>query len=39
MPGGLLLQGGDIDPTLNLPKVFELYWNKAQAASFAALKD
>jgi len=39
MPAGLLLKGERIDPSLNLPRVFELYWNKAQAKSFAALKD
>jgi len=39
MPAGLLLKGEHIDPSLNLPRVFELYWNKAQAKSFAALKD
>jgi glutamate synthase domain-containing protein 2 len=39
MPAGLLLNTEHIDPALNLPKVFELYWPKAQAASFAALKN
>jgi len=39
MPAGLLLKGEHIDPSLDLPRVFELYWNKAQAKSFAALKD
>ena len=39
MPAGLLLKGERIDPSLNLPRVFELYWNKAQTKSFAALKD
>jgi glutamate synthase domain-containing protein 2 len=39
MPDGLLLKEGHIDPTLNLPRVFELYWHRAQASSFAALKD
>jgi glutamate synthase domain-containing protein 2 len=39
MPAGLLLKGASIDPSLNLPRVFELYWSKAQANSFSALKD
>jgi hypothetical protein len=39
MPAGLLLKAEHIDPSLNLPRVFELYWPKAQAASFAALKN
>lgn len=39
MPAGLLLKAEHIDPSLNLPRVFELYWHKAQAASFAALKN
>jgi len=39
MPAGLLLKGGGIDPSLNLPRVFELYWSKAQANSFSVLKD
>ena len=39
MPKGLLLKNEGIDPSLNLPRVFELYWHKAQASSFAALKD
>jgi hypothetical protein len=39
MPAGLLLKGEHINPSLNLPRVFELYWNKAQAKSFVALKD
>ena len=39
MPAGLLLNAQVIDPALNLPRVFELYWHKAQAASFTALKD
>ena len=38
MPAGLLLEATSIDPSLNLPRVFELYWHKAQAASFSALK-
>jgi len=39
MPAGLLLKGGSIDSSLHLPRVFELYWNKAQANSFSALKN
>jgi hypothetical protein len=39
MPAGLLLKDGGIGPSLNLPRVFELYWGKAQANSFSALKD
>jgi glutamate synthase domain-containing protein 2 len=39
MPKGLLLKNEGIDPSLNLPRVFELYWDKAQATSFAALKE
>jgi len=39
MPAGMLLKSEQIDPSLNLPRVFELYWHKAQAASFSALKD
>jgi glutamate synthase domain-containing protein 2 len=39
MPVGLLLKGEGIDPSLNLPRVFQLYWSKAQAKSFSALKD
>jgi len=39
MPAGLLLKGESIDQSLNLPRVFELYWSKAQAKSFSALKD
>ena len=38
MPAGLLLNAEHIDPSLNLPRVFELYWNRSQAESFAALK-
>ena len=38
MPPGLLLNGGHIDPALNLPRVFGMYWHKAQAQSFSALK-
>jgi glutamate synthase domain-containing protein 2 len=39
MPAGLLLNSQTIDPALNLPRVFGMYWPKAQAASFAPLKD
>jgi hypothetical protein len=38
MPAGLLLKSEPIDPALGLPKAFELFWNKAQTASFSALK-
>ena len=38
MPAGLLLNAEHIDPTLNLPRVFELYWHRSQAQSFNALK-
>ena len=38
MPPGLLLNGDYIDPALNLPRVFGMYWHKAQAQSFSALK-
>ena len=36
MPAGLLLNAKHIDSALNLPRVFELYWHKSQAASFTA---
>jgi glutamate synthase domain-containing protein 2 len=39
MPTGLLLNNANIDPALNLPRVFELYWNRSQAASFSLVKD
>ena len=39
MPAGLLLKDEGIDRSVNLPRVFELYWGKAQANSFSALKD
>jgi glutamate synthase domain-containing protein 2 len=39
MPAGQLLKSEPIDPALNLPRVFGMYWHKAQASSFAALKD
>ena len=38
MPAGLLLKAEAIAPSLNLPRVFELYWNKSQASSFSPLK-
>jgi hypothetical protein len=38
MPAGLLLKDEAISPSLNLPRVFELYWNKSQASSFSPLK-
>ena len=38
MPAGLLLNAEHIDPSLNLPRVFELYWYRSQAQSFSALK-
>ena len=39
MPAGLLLNVEHIDPSLNLPRVFELYWHRSQAQSFSALKN
>ena len=39
MPAGLLLTADHIDPSLNLPRVFELYWHRSQAQSFSALKN
>jgi len=39
MPAGLLLNAGHIDPSLNLPRVFELYWPRSQAQSFSVLKN
>ncbi|QWD67597.1 FMN-binding glutamate synthase family protein [Polynucleobacter sp. VK25] len=39
MPAGLLLKAEHIDPSLNLPRVFELYWNRSQSQSFATLKN
>jgi glutamate synthase domain-containing protein 2 len=38
MPAGLLLKAKHIDPSLNLPRVFELYWHQSQASSFSPLK-
>ena len=38
MPTGLLLKAEHIDPSLNLPRVFELYWPRSQSQSFSALK-
>ena len=39
MPAGLLLKAEHIDPILNLPRVFEMYWHNSQAQSFAASKN
>ena len=39
MPAGMLLDTQHINESLNLPKVFELYWHKSQAKSFSALKN
>lgn len=39
MPAGLLINAEHIDPSLNLPRVFELYWSRSQAQSFSALKN
>jgi glutamate synthase domain-containing protein 2 len=39
MPAGLLLKAKPIDPSLNLPRVFELYWHQSQASSFSPLKN
>ena len=39
MPAGLLLTADHIDPSLNLPRVFDLYWHRSQAQSFSALKN
>jgi glutamate synthase domain-containing protein 2 len=38
MPAGLLLNAKHIDSSLNLPRVFELYWHQSQASSFSPLK-
>ncbi|HAT38950.1 MAG TPA: FMN-binding glutamate synthase family protein [Polynucleobacter sp.] len=38
MPAGELLKNEPISESLNLPRAYNLYWNKAQASSFAALK-
>ena len=38
MPAGLLLKAEHIDPSLNLPRVFELYWHQSQASSFSPIK-
>jgi glutamate synthase domain-containing protein 2 len=38
MPAGQLLKDEPISESLNMPRVYNLYWNKAQASSFAALK-
>jgi glutamate synthase domain-containing protein 2 len=39
MPAGQLLKDEPISDSLNLPRVYNLYWNKAQASSFAAIKN
>ena len=39
MPAGQLLKNEPISESLNLPRVYNLYWNKSQASSFAALKN
>ena len=38
MPAGQLLKNEPISESLNMPRVYNLYWNKSQASSFAALK-
>lgn len=38
MPAGLLLKTEGDHEALNLPRVFELFWHKAQASSFSTLK-
>ncbi len=38
MPAGQLLKDEPISESLNMPRVYNLYWSKAQANSFAALK-
>jgi glutamate synthase domain-containing protein 2 len=39
MPEGQLLKNEPISESLNMPRVYNLYWNKAQAQSFSALKN
>ena len=39
MPAGQLLKDEPISESLNMPRVYNLYWNKSQASSFAALKN
>ena len=39
MPEGQLLKNEPISDSLNMPRVYNLYWNKAQAQSFSQLKD
>jgi hypothetical protein len=39
LPAGELLKDEPISDSLNMPRVYNLYWNKAQASSFAALKN
>ncbi|MBU3582284.1 FMN-binding glutamate synthase family protein [Polynucleobacter sp. AP-Capit-er-40B-B4] len=38
MPAGQLLKNEPISESLNLPRVYNLYWNKSQASSFNAKK-
>ena len=38
MPAGQLLKDEPISESLNLPRVYNLYWNTSQASSFTALK-
>jgi glutamate synthase domain-containing protein 2 len=38
MPAGQLLKDEPISESLNLPRVYNLYWNTSQASSFSALK-
>lgn len=39
MPAGQLLKNEPISESLNMPRVYNLYWNKSQADSFATLKN
>ena len=39
MPEGQLLKNEPISESLNMPRVYNLYWNTAQAQSFSALKN
>lgn len=39
IPEGQLLKNEPISESLNMPRVYNLYWNKAQAQSFSALKN
>jgi hypothetical protein len=38
MPQGMLLQGNSAQLPKELPRVFEFYWDKAQANSFKAVE-